>query len=98
MGGSSASRMVQLNYDTELARWNNKLGDMAESRKALQAFNTAREMKEAGVKPNDRTYDHLLQACCGIAASIEAWAVLEDMLAMGIKPTRTTFHRMLNVR
>lgn len=91
-------RVAQLNRDSELARYNMELGRLAEQNRAADVFDVARKMKESGVKPDHMTYDHLLLACGGIGAHVEAWAVLEDMLAVGIEPKRHTFHLMLHVK
>ncbi len=62
-----------------------------------EAFNLCLEMKEGGVKPNIVTYDQLLMMCAKNNATTEAWAIFEDMLCMGIRPQRETFHHLLLV-
>lgn len=79
-------------------RYNQELARLVDHHKAMDVFDTARKMKEEGVKPNAQTYAHLLRACADIAVQAEAWAVFEDMIAVGLTPTRNTFHHLLSVR
>ncbi|TCD70337.1 hypothetical protein EIP91_003966 [Steccherinum ochraceum] len=52
-------------------------------------------MKAEGVVPDKTTYHHILSQCGHHAAAAEAWAVLEDMVAMGIFPDRDAFHNVI---
>lgn len=94
---SSPLQISQVVRDREVVRYNMELGRLREQTKAQTVFELAREMKDAGVKPNLVTYEHLMDACGDIAAYGEAWAVYEDMLAVGIEPNRHFFHKMLYV-
>ncbi|KAI0339814.1 hypothetical protein BDW22DRAFT_1335411 [Trametopsis cervina] len=53
-------------------------------------------MKEAGIKPDAITYEHLLRACADFAGQVEAWAIYDDMVSVGVKPTRHVFHQLLH--
>lgn len=53
-------------------------------------------MKEEGVRPDLTTYTHLLQACIRDGLDLEARAIFEDMLAVGLNPTRQHFHLLLD--
>ncbi|KAI0819966.1 hypothetical protein BC628DRAFT_1331540 [Trametes gibbosa] len=52
-------------------------------------------MKKDGVKPDLTTYNHILDACAREQLLPEARAVFADMLAMGIRPDRQTFHHLM---
>ncbi|KAI0630233.1 hypothetical protein C8Q77DRAFT_1063928 [Trametes polyzona] len=52
-------------------------------------------MKEKGIEPDVTTYNHILHACAKEMLYLEARAVFEDMLAMGIQPDRQTFHNIM---
>ncbi|KAH9892476.1 hypothetical protein C8Q73DRAFT_649226 [Cubamyces lactineus] len=52
-------------------------------------------MKDEGVQPDITTYKYLLDACAQQMLNVEARAVFDDMLAMGIQPDRQTFHSLL---
>lgn len=83
---------------TAVGRANQELGQIVKQRKGPEAFAFAARMKEQGIVPNGNTYDFLLEACKDASLVPEAWAVFEDMLAVGILPTRSTFHLLLHVR
>jgi pentatricopeptide repeat protein len=55
-------------------------------------------MKTEGVKPDINTYNYLLDAAASAGLAMEAWAIMDDMELMGIRPNRTSFHHLLNVR
>lgn len=80
---------------TTLARFNMELGQLVQQKKALEVFNMAARMKEQGVKPNQSTYELLLEACKDAALVEQAFAVFEDMMANGIMPQRSTFHHLI---
>ncbi|KZT10732.1 uncharacterized protein LAESUDRAFT_644337 [Laetiporus sulphureus 93-53] len=54
-------------------------------------------MKDEGVQPDATTYEYILEACASEGRPAEARAAFDDMLAMGIQPTRTMFHHLLYV-
>ena len=98
IGESQPPLRVVAHRGTELARYNMELGRLVDQNRAKNVFEVAREMKEAGIRPDHTTYECLLQACSGIGAHVEAWAVYEDMMATGVPPKRHTFHCLLHVR
>lgn len=83
---------------SDLARANLQLGRLVDQRKTTEVFETCLKMKAAGTKPNLVTYDQLLRVCADHRATTEAWAVFEDMLCMGIRPERESFHHVIIVR
>lgn len=54
-------------------------------------------MKDAGVKPDHTTYDIMMRHAGAMNLSVEAWAIVEDMIAMGVRPTASTFGYLLSV-
>ncbi|KAI0786721.1 hypothetical protein C8Q75DRAFT_771034 [Abortiporus biennis] len=72
-----------------------ELSRMDDHKLISEAFDLCRKMKEEGIAPNYETYDHLLGLLAVSNAASEAWAVFEDMLAVGILPTRETFHDLI---
>lgn len=57
----------------------------------------AKRMKDEGIKPDTTTYNHMLNACAKEGLFVEARAVFEDMVALGVRPSRETFHHMMRV-
>ncbi|OBZ70611.1 hypothetical protein A0H81_09090 [Grifola frondosa] len=78
-----------------VARYNLQLGDLVERGMLPNVLFVCKKMKEAGVKPDRFTYSYILQACAKEGLPLEARAVFEDMLAMGILPDRQSFHHLL---
>lgn len=83
---------------TPLARHNMDLARHANSPHISRVFRVCQRMKEEGVRPDLTTYTHLLQACIRDGLDLEARAIFEDMLAVGLNPTRQHFHLLLDVR
>lgn len=80
------------------AKANLEIGRLCDRKRYVDVFNLIKDMKDADIKPDHITYDHLLSLCAKIHAPIEAWAIFEDMLAMGFHPERETFHHLISVR
>lgn len=80
------------------AKANIEIGRLIDRRRYSEVFALVTAMKEANVPPDPITYDHLLSLCAKIHAPVEAWAIFEDMLALGFSPERTTFHHLIRVR
>jgi pentatricopeptide repeat protein len=58
----------------------------------------AAQMKGDGVQPNLAIYNCLLEAAANGVFWLEAWAILDDMLFVGIKPDTMSFNHLLHVR
>lgn len=56
-----------------------------------------REMKLNGVQPNLIIYNSLLACTAEEGMPLEAWAVIDDMTAMGIQPDRQSYHHLMHV-
>ena len=82
---------------SSLGRANQELARLVRLRKASEVFAFAARMKNQGVTPDITTYEHLLEACKEASLQQEAWTVFEDMLAVGILPTRSIFHSLMQV-
>jgi len=54
-------------------------------------------MKRSKIEPNLDTYNHLLRALAHYNRGFEAWAILEDMLLVGIRPDVNTFNHLIEV-
>lgn len=54
-------------------------------------------MKAAGITPDISTYNALMAAVTQDANTLFSWAVLDDMLLVGIQPTTTTFIHLMDV-
>lgn len=80
------------------AKANMEIGRLCDKGRYVDVFNLIKDMKDAGVKPDHITYDHLLSLCGKVHAPIEAWAIFEDMLSMGFYPQLETFHHLILVR
>ncbi|KAF8444581.1 hypothetical protein L210DRAFT_911783 [Boletus edulis BED1] len=55
-----------------------------------------REMKAEGVKPDFTIYNALLACVAQEGLPLEAWAVVDDMAAMGIPLDRQSYHHLLH--
>jgi pentatricopeptide repeat protein len=60
-------------------------------------FQIAAKMKAAGITPDISTYNALMSAAAQDANTLFSWAVLDDMLLVGIQPTTTTFTHLMDV-
>ena len=62
-------------------------------------FQLAMRMKATGVAPDISTYNALMNAIAKDeeANALFSWAILDDMLLVGIQPTTTTFTHLINV-
>jgi len=54
-------------------------------------------MKMEGLTPDIVTYNLLMRAAAQSARITDAWAILEDMEAVGVQPTALTFNHLINV-
>lgn len=66
-------------------------------RRLIQMLRLVREMKAEGVKPDLVIYNALLTCIAHEGLPLEAWAVVDDMTAMGIPPDRQSYHHLLHV-
>ncbi|KIJ68158.1 hypothetical protein HYDPIDRAFT_148513 [Hydnomerulius pinastri MD-312] len=55
-----------------------------------------REMKVQGIQPNLIIYNSLLACIAEEGLPLEAWAVIDDMTAMGLTPDRQSYHHLMH--
>ena len=60
-------------------------------------FQIATRMKATRKSPDISTYNALMNAVARDAHSLLSWAILDDMLLLGIQPTVTTFTHLIDV-
>ncbi|KAH8107985.1 hypothetical protein BXZ70DRAFT_913562 [Cristinia sonorae] len=82
-------------FNPGLANANKQLAYLDEKHAASLAMETCQKMKESNIAPDSTTYSHLLSLCAHHHAPMEAWAILEDMAAVGIIPDRAAFHDVM---
>ena len=66
-------------------------------RRLIPTLRLVRDMKADGVKPSLAVYNALLTCIAQEGLPLEAWAVVDDMTAMGILPDRSSYHHILHV-
>jgi pentatricopeptide repeat protein len=60
-------------------------------------FQIAGKMKSSGISPDVSTYNGLINAVAKDGHSLLSWAILDDMLLVGVQPTTTTFTHLIEV-
>ena len=80
-----------------IGRYNLALGHLADRGDLAQCLHLAAQMKAQGVKPDILTYNCLIRACERETLAKHAVAIFEDMLAVGLRPERETFHLLFKV-
>jgi pentatricopeptide repeat protein len=60
-------------------------------------FQVAAKMKSSGISPDISTYNALMNAVAKDGHALLSWAILDDMLLVGVKPTTTTFAHLIEV-
>ncbi|KAF5354709.1 hypothetical protein D9756_005214 [Leucocoprinus leucothites] len=83
------SRSQQTRYAVQLM-------SPANARQFLPCVTIAAEMKEKGVEPNLAIYNSMLAAAAEDGFWLEAWAILDDMLLMGVRPNTMSFNHLLH--
>ncbi|KAL4073938.1 hypothetical protein J3A83DRAFT_4091558, partial [Scleroderma citrinum] len=66
------------------------------TRRLIPCLRLVREMKKERVEPDLIIYNSLLACIAEEGLPLEAWAVVDDMLAMGISPDRQSYHHILH--
>jgi pentatricopeptide repeat protein len=74
------------------------ISEYAEDGKIISCLLACKEMKDNGVIPDLFIYNDLLKAAAKDALHKEADAIMDDMLALGIRPDRQSFHHLIHVR
>ncbi|KAF9446394.1 hypothetical protein P691DRAFT_794495 [Macrolepiota fuliginosa MF-IS2] len=65
-------------------------------RRLVPCLASAAEMKQKGVMPNLVIYNSMLEAAAEDGFWLDAWAILDDMLLMGVKPNAMSFNHLLH--
>lgn len=68
-----------------------------DSRQFLPCVTIAAEMKQKGVQPNLTIYNVMLSTAAEEGLWLDALAILDDMLSMGIRPNTLSFNHCLHV-
>lgn len=82
---------------THLVHFNVALDRACRKKDAILALKVCQDMRDAGVKPDITTYNHLLEVLGEEALGPEAHAIFDDMLETGIRPDSTSFHHLIYV-
>lgn len=89
---------MQINRRDPVVRYNMRLQECADNKRAQGALAICAEMKAKDVHPDRTTYGCLLAALAPQQMMHrECWAVFYDMLAMGIEPDTYIFNHLLQV-
>ncbi|KAH9062448.1 hypothetical protein EDB87DRAFT_1787713 [Lactarius vividus] len=80
---------------TGTAAFNLRLGQFVDIRHSTKLVTTLKEMKESGVRPDILTYNTAMELFGKYAMEDEAWALIDDMKALGISPDVETFRFLL---
>jgi pentatricopeptide repeat protein len=67
------------------------------SKNIPSCFQIAAKMKSYGIKPDISTYNALMDAIAKEGNSLLSWAIMDDMLLVGVQPTTTTFVHFIDV-
>ena len=82
---------------TSRARSAIQMMEAAERGKYHSCLAIAANMKAEGIRPDYSIYSALIQAAAREARWLDAWAIFDDMLLVGIKPTVAIFNHLLHV-
>ena len=69
----------------------------ASSGRLPACFQIAAKMKAAGITPDISTYNALMSAVAQDSNALFSWAILDDMLLVGVRPSTTTFAHLMDV-
>jgi pentatricopeptide repeat protein len=75
-----------------------KLGQSVDIGRSVKVIETLKIMKERGVRPDILTYNSAMELFAKRAMEDEAWALVDDMKALGILPDIETYKFLLQVR
>ncbi|KAH7888710.1 hypothetical protein F5I97DRAFT_740900 [Phlebopus sp. FC_14] len=65
-------------------------------RRLVPCLRLVAQMKKEGVQPSLVIYNSLLACIAEEALPLEAWAVVDDMTAMGLTPVRQSYHHLIH--
>ena len=83
---------------TGTAAFNLRLGQLVDIGQSVKLVATLQEMKEYRIPPDILTYNSAMDLFGKHALEDEAWALIDDMKALGISPDIETFQFLLQVR
>ena len=83
---------------TGTAAFNLRLGQLVDIGQSVKLVATLQEMKEYRIPPDILTYNSAMDLFGKHALEDEAWALIDDMKALGISPDIETFMFLLQVR
>jgi len=81
-----------------LARFQVAISELAEEGKFIECLRACKEMKERGVAPDLLIYNDLLKAAARDGLHREADGIMDDMLTVGVRPDRQSYHHLIYVR
>ncbi|KAF8894891.1 hypothetical protein CPB84DRAFT_1682582 [Gymnopilus junonius] len=70
----------------------------ANSGRFAESLQAAARMKAAQVPPDTSTYNALLSLAARHASWLFSWAIVDDMLKVGFRPTQTTFAHLIDAQ
>jgi pentatricopeptide repeat protein len=77
---------------------NLRLGQSADVGHSVNLIETLKKMKERGLRPDILTYNSAMELLGKLALEDEAWALVDDMKAVGVMPDIETYKFLLEVR
>lgn len=85
-------------HTSGIAAFNLRLGQSVDIGRSVKVIETLKIMKERGVRPDILTYNSAMELFAKRAMEDEAWALVDDMKALGILPDIETYKFLLKVR
>ncbi|KAG6876645.1 hypothetical protein C0992_012191 [Termitomyces sp. T32_za158] len=98
VGFSGDTDAQQASIRTTKARFNLQLAEEAELGHYSNVLEIAAKMKAHKIKPDITTYVALINAAASHRMWLDAWAIFDDMVAVGIKPNTDVFNRLIKAQ
>jgi pentatricopeptide repeat protein len=97
MTPAKSSRLAEINLEMKRVLDNAAVRNLTARTTVTHILKLAQELRESGESFNTETYEHILSAYAKAGDSRQTLVLYKQMMAHGINPSRTFFHKALQV-